>query len=285
MASFGLGGGSQESSSEFSQDVWAPQGDALKDLWAQSGGMLGDNRFNNQLWGIGQGLNNYNQGLMGGMQGGMENLVGGGSMGDTTELRNQLMDSMRRSDNSPSNTSRMYESIVGGSGNTYIDPMVDAMKKSGMENLDRMHAGTGLDAAAAGQGGSSRHAMQNAMQSKAMNQDLMDREQNLRGMGYDKDLSMKMDIAKMADSNQQANMDRQFDMLKQADTNVGSGMGFGQGAQDLGQGSMSPWQAAQESQWMPYMWQGNLLNADPTVLSSGSGDSSGWNMGMSGGWQ
>lgn len=280
--SFSFGGGKQDSSSEFSQDVWGPQGDALKDLWAQSGGLLGDQRFNNQLYGRGEMLNDYNDQLMGGMQGGMGNLLGGGSMGNTDELRNQLMSGMARNSSSPSNMSSMYQSIVGGAGNTYIDPMVDAMKRSGMENLDRMQAGTGLDAAAAGQGGSSRHAMQNAMQSKAMNQDMLDREQNLRGMGYDKDLAMKMDIARMADTNQQANFDRQFDMLKQADSNVGAGMGYGQSSQNVGMGSMNPWMAAQQAQWNPYMWQGNLIG-DPTVLGSGSGDSSGWNFGMSAG--
>jgi hypothetical protein len=59
------------------------------------------------------------------------------------------------------------------------------------------------------------------------------------------------------------------------------GMNAGQATQDVGQNSLNPWQQAQETQWNPYMWQGNLIG-DPTVLGKSSGKSSGWNFGMSG---
>ena len=165
---------------------------------------------------------------MNGAIGGYNSQMGGGSFGDTTDIRNKLMGSMGQ----PSQMGQMYNSIVGGEGNTYIDPMVDAMKRSSMENLDRMNSGTAMDAAAMGQGGSSRHAMQNAMQSRDMNSDMLDREMNMRGGAYDTDLNMKMDIASMADSNRQQEQDRMFNMMSGSDANQQAGMSFGQGMQN-----------------------------------------------------
>lgn len=277
-----IGGGKSRSSSSASQNVWKPQRRALNDLWGKSGNLLDDQTFNDQMITRGHNLTGYNDELMDGMQGGTHNLLGGGSIGNTEELRNSLMSRMSMDANNPSNTSRMYQSIVGGAGNTYIDPMVAAMKKGGMDNLNRMQSGTGLDAAANGQGGSSRHAMQNAMQASQANQDMLSQEAYMRGGAYDKDLEMKMGIANMADSNSQMDKSRMFDMLKQADSNVGIGLQSGQGTQAVGENSLNPWERAQETQWNPYMWQGNLIG-DPTVLGKSKGSSSAWNFSGSAG--
>jgi hypothetical protein len=168
-----------------------------------------------------------------------------------------------------SQTGNMYNSIVGGEGNTYIDPMVDAMKRSGFENLDRMQSQSGMQAAAMGQGGSSRHAMQNAMLNRSAGNDMLDREMNMRSGAYDTDLNMKLDIARMADSNTQMNQDRMFNMLQGADSNVQSGMGFGGQMQNLGMGTMAPGMQQQNQQWGNMGNYANTIGA-PTVLGSGS---------------
>jgi hypothetical protein len=168
----------------------------------------------------------------------------------------------------------MYQDIVGGEGNTYIDPMVDAMKQGGMENLNQMQAGTGLDAAAMGQGGSSRHAMQNAMLGKSANQDMMNKEAMMRGGAYDKDLNWKMEIAKQADQGIQNTQNNLMDMMSGADRSQQAGMQFGQGMQNLGMGSFAPWQQAQMAPWDPMNSYANIVGR-PTVLSSSQGQQSG----------
>lgn len=274
-------GGKSKSSNSASQNVWDTQGDALKDLWAQSGSLLDNTMYGDQANQIAGDLTGYNSGITDSAGAGINNLLGGGSMGDTSGLRDSLMATMLRDANSPSNTSNMYSSIVGGAGNTYIDPMVEAMKKGGMDNLNRMQSQSGLDAAAMGQGGSSRHAMQNAMLGKEANQDMLAQEAYMRGGAYDKDLEMKMGIANLADQNSQLDKDRMFDMLSQSDNNIATGLGLGETAQDIGTNSMNPWAQAQQMQWNPYMWQGNLIG-DPTVLGQSSGKSSAWNFGANG---
>ena len=271
-----VGGNKSDSSANSNQNVWGPQGNALQGMYDQASQLWG-NQQGGQLDDIAENLGGYNQDVMDGAMGGYNSQMGGGSFGDTTDIRNKLMGSMGK----PSQMGKMYNSIVGGEGNTYIDPMVDAMKRSGMENLDSMHSGTAMDAAAMGQGGSSRHAMQNAMQSRDMNSDMLDREMNMRGGAYDTDLNMKMDIASMADSNNQQEQDRMFNMMSGSDKNQQAGMGFGQGMQNLGMGSMAPWMQAQNQGWNN---MGNYANTigGPTVLTNGNQSGSSKGAGTSG---
>jgi len=278
----GSGSGSKsESESGFDQNVWRPQGEALQnlygqmgDLWGQSGGLSGI------LQGLAGNLGGYNQGLMGRGAAGQEQMLGGGSFGDTSDARNALMQSMRQTGSGQTNMGDMYRSIVGGEGNTYIDPMVDAMKQGAMQNLQGMQSNAGLDASAAGQGGGSRHAMQNAMLGAQANRDMMTQEANMRGGAYDKDMAMKMRIAGMADSNVQNTQNRYMQMMGGADQNVGAGMGYGQGLQNLGMGSMAPYMQAYNAPWQMAGQYANTIGS-PTVL--GSGDSNSKAVGGSGG--
>jgi hypothetical protein len=275
-----VGGSKSDSKASTSQDVWGPQGDALKKLYDQAGGLFEGMDFS-KLNDMAANLDPYNQNIMTGAQGGFNDMMGGGSYGDTSQIRDKLMSSLD-STSGGSQMGKMYNSIVGGQGNTYIDPMVDAMKRSGMENLDAMHARTGMDASAMGQGGSSRHAMQNAMQTRDMNKDMLDRETMMRGGAYDTDLAMKMDIARQADSGIQGTQDRYMRMLSGADQNKQTGMNFGSLLQNLGMGSMAPWMQAQNAPWQAMGNYANTIGA-PTVLGSGSqsGSSKGANAGAS----
>lgn len=274
----GSKGGNQSSSrGNQSQNVWQPQGDALQGLYGNAENLWGNNgMYQGYLNNIAQNLGPYMQNIMQSGQGGMDQQLGGGAYGDTDQIRNQLLGSMGQR----SNMGSMYESIVGGQGNTYIDPMVDAMKGSSMENLQRMQSGTGLDAAAMGQGGSNRHAMQNAMQATQMNQDMMDREMQMRGGAYDTDLQMKMGIAQQADQNRQLEQDRMMGMLGGANQSQQYGMGYAPMAQNLGMGSMAPWMQAQNQGWNSMNQYANTIGA-PTVL--GSGDMRGSSKGKGGG--
>lgn len=275
---FSLGGGSSSNRSSMNENVWGPQGQALQDMYGRIGGLFDQSQQGlGQMQGQANALAPFMQQIMQGGMGGYEGLLSGGSIGDTSDIRSELMNRIKGQEGS--NMGRMYQSIVGGQGNEYIDPMVDAMKQSGMENLDRMQAGTGMDATAMGQTGSSRHAMENAMQSRDMNRDMMDREQYMRGGAYDKDLDMKMNIARMADTNEGQAQDRLLTMMGQSDQNVGAGMGFGQGMQNLGMGSMAP---SYQSQMMPWNMMGqysNMMGA-PTVLGSASSKGGSKNFGM-----
>ena len=274
----GFGKSDSESQSSFQDDVWGPQGDALGGMYGQMGGLwdqtMGQQGNINQQAGS---LTPQMQNIMDQAGGGYQQQLGGGSFGDTSDIRQRLMGSMGQ----PSQMGQMYQSIVGGQGNTYIDPMVQAMKAGGLENLQSMQAGTGLDAAAAGQSGSSRHAMQNAMQSRSINEDMIRNEMNMRGGAYDTDLNMRMDIAKMADTNRQSEQDRMMQMMQGSDANQQGGMQFGQNMQNLGMGTMAPWMQAMQNPWtMMNQYSQNM--GDPTVLRSGdsSSEDSSWNFGF-----
>jgi hypothetical protein len=191
----------------------------------------------------------------------------GGSFGDTSGMRDSLYGSLQDSMNNPSQTGRMYEDIVGGSGNTYIDPMVQAMKGGMMENRDRMQSGTGLDAAQMGQGGSSRHAMQNAMTDRGISTDMARMEDTMRGNAYDTDLNWKMDIAKQADLGRGQAQERAMGVLGGGDSNRQYGMGYQPTQQNLGMGTMAPWMQASMQPWQQ-MGQYQQGMQDPTVMTS-----------------
>lgn len=266
-------------STSTTSDIWGPQGGALGNLYNQAGNLY-QNQLGNfdQLGGIAPEISDYMGQIAQGAQGAQQNLLGGGSIGDTSEIRNQLLDSLRSSAGG-SQLGNMYQSIVGGEGNTYIDPIVDRMNQSSMENLDRMQSGTGLDAAKFGQGGSSRHAMQNAMQARAMNSDMLDRETALRTGAYDKDLQMKMDIAKQADAGIAGSQDRLMSLLGQADKNVGTGLSNSAGLQNLGMGQMAPYMQASSTPFDVATQYANIIGR-PTVLQQGKGAQSGSSKGV-----
>lgn len=270
--------GKSKSEAGSSEDVWGPQGNALQNLYSQAESLFGGQDMGH-MNNMATNLDPYNQSIMDSAKGGMDNMMGGGSMGDTSEIRNQLMDSYRQTMGG-SNQGKMYESIVGGAGNSYIDPMVDAMKSGAMENMDMMRSGNAMDATMAGQGGSSRHAMENAMSGRAINQDMMNKESMMRGGAYDKDMDMKMNIARAADSGIQNSQRGLMDMLNSSDRNVNAGMNYGSQAQNLGMGMMAPHMQNYMTPWNAMGAYTNSLGR-PTVLGESSQEGSSYGMGGS----
>lgn len=268
----GSKGGSRSKSGsqgQFSQDVWGPQGGALDNMYGNAEGLWGNTQQSQDALGqMAGGIADANQGVANSAFGGMNDQMGGGAYGDTDAIREQLLGSMGQR----SNMGSMYESIVGGAGNTYIDPMVAAMKQGAMQDNALMQSGNSMSAFDAGQGGSSRHAMQNAMTNDFTQQNMMNQEADMRGGAYDTDLNMKMDIARMADGNRQQEQDRMMGLLGGANQSQQFGMGFGQNAQNLNMGQMSPEMNVQNQGWQGMDSYANSIGA-PTVL--GSGDQSG----------
>jgi len=274
-----LGGSKQKSKAESNQNIWDPQGQGLETMYGRADQTFQNaqdmaNRGNQLVPGAEQGM----QGVQNlGMQG-MQGQLGGGAWGDTSGVRDQMLSQMQ---GGPTNTSMMYQNIVGGPGNTYIDPMVEAMKTAGMQNRDMMQAGNAMDANSMGQGGSSRHAMENAMTNKQINQDMLQSEMNLRGDNYARDMDWKMNIAGLADRNQQSNLDRMYNMVNAGNQSQQFGMNYAPTQQGNVMGQFAPSMTASQTPWMGMEHYANVMG-DPTVLtdqkSKGSGGS--FNLGM-----
>ena len=272
-----LGKSENSSGNQFSTNVWGTQGNALGSLYQSVLAQLGGNNLTDEIAGAAGDLSNQINGIIDSSAGANKDLAAGGVYGDVSDIRQQLLDSM----GGRSNMGLMYESIVGGSGNTYVDPLIEQMRQSSAQNVQALQGNNALDAAAMGQSGSSRQAMQDAMFANQANKDLLNQEAQLRQSNYDKDLAMKMGIARMADSNRQAEQDRMLQMMQGAQ---GSKEGAATNTNLLStllHGGMSPWLQAQQGLWNPINNAANAIG-NPTIIGSGSGSSKGKGFGTSG---
>lgn len=272
-----LGKSKNSSGNQFSNNVWGTQGNALGSLYQTILGQLGGNNLTDKITGAAGDLSDKINGIIDSSSGANKDLASGGVYGDVSDIRQKLLDSM----GGRSNMGSMYESIVGGSGNTYVDPLIEQMRKSSAQNVQTFQGSNAVDAAALGQSGSSRQAMQDAMFAKEANKDLLGTEAQLRSDAYDKDLAMKMGIAGMADSNRQAEQDRLLQMMQGAQ---GSKEGASTNTNLLStllQGGLSPWLQAQQGLWNPINNAANAIG-NPTIIGSGSGSSKGKGFGTSG---
>lgn len=275
----GSAGKSQnESGNSFSTGVFGPQGGALSDLYNEGfniySGLPSDyGMINNQSdFATNQANNIANQ--AGGAYG---DLAQGGAYGDTDELRSKLLGMME----GESQTGQMYNSIVGGEGNTYADPLIERLQNDASINAESLRNANALDAAAMGQGGSSRHAMENAMTNQLVNQDLLNKEAEIRHGAYDRDLDLKMGIANMADANKQAEQDRLLSMLEGSNAAKSTAIDQGGLAQQLGLGGFGGILQGQNSKWNNLNNLANIIG--PAIITgSGSGSSSGKGLGTSG---
>lgn len=259
-----VGKSKNKGGSSWTNEVWGPQGEALQDLYGRA-----FDYFDRQGQGGDMQANLDN--LLGAATGAFEQQAGGGAMGDSAEIRDRLLGMM----GGRSNVGTMYESIVGGPGNTYIDPMIDAMRSDASRTLDTLQSSNALDAAAMGQSGSSRQAMENAMLGSEVSRDLSRQIADARAGAYDKDLAMKMGIAQQADQSRQAEQDRLFNMLTGADQSRQGAIG---GLQGMLAGAMGAGQAG----WNPLFNLANLIGG-PIMTGSGSASSKGKGFGTGGG--
>lgn len=271
-----LGKSKSSSGNAFNQSVFKPQSQALQNLWGQAMGQLQQN-FMPQITGAASTAEQRMGDVYSGAKDINQQLAQGGAFGGDQDVQGRLLDMMGK----PSQTGRMYESIVGGRGNEYIDPVIENLRSDAAQNVQTLQGGNALDAAMAGQSGSSRQAMENAMITNQANRDLLGQESQLRAGAYDKDLGMKMDIAKMADTNRQSEQDRLFNMLSGRQRSMESAQGGNQLMQSLAMGGMAPWMQTQQAGWNPYNNMANIIGS-PTVLGSGSGSSKSKGIGSSG---
>ena len=262
------------SNNSFSTNVWGPQGDALQNLYQLAFDQYGKgNDYMSQIAGQASNIDNAVNGILDANK----VLQSGGAYGDTAEIRQQLLDSM----GGRSNVGSMYESIVGGSGNTYVDPLIESLRADSAQNVATLQGGNAIDAAAMGQSGSSRQAMQDAMFANQANKDLLNKEAELRYGAYDKDLAMKMGIAQQADYNHQAEQDRLLAMLQGGQSSMEKGTGSDLLSILLNSG-MNPWLQAQQAVWNPMNNLSNIIgNAIITGSGSGSSKSKGGGIGGS----
>ena len=199
-----------------------------------------------------------------------QNLMAGGASGATgaavdPALRESLMASMR----DPSNTGRMYEDIVGGAGNTYIDPMIDAMGSDEAIRQDRMASDITGNAVGSGMTGSSRHGIAEGLMRSEGNRNLAGREAEARAGAYDKDLDWKMNIAQQADLGRGQAQDRAIGLLGAGDQNTQYGLGQGANMQNMGMGMMAP---SMQAGMMPFQMGGMYSGAmgNPYEMQYGS---------------
>jgi len=276
---FSLGGDKSSSKGQMNQNIWDPQAQGLEQMYGAANQTYQDTRQGGQQGyrlapGAEQMMNRTaNLGFNG-----MQNQLGGGAWGDTSGVRDQMLSQMQ---GGPTNTSLMYQNIVGGPGNTYIDPMVAAMKTGMEQNRGMMQSGNAMDANSMGQGGSSRHAMENAMTNKQINQDMTQAEMNMRGDNYARDMEWKMGIAGLADQNQQSNLDRMYNMVNAGNQSQQFGMNYAPTQQANNMGQFAPWMMANQMPWMNMDAYANVMG-DPTVLTDQTtrGKSGGFNLGF-----
>lgn len=272
-----LGGSKSRGSSSSSQNVMSQQIPFLQQLWESAIGNLGKNDYQSQIGDYAQKSNDMLNGLFGSQSNLQNQLSSGGAYGDSQQYINQLLDSMGKR----SNVGSMYESIVGGSGNSYVDPLIQQMQKDSAQNLSTLQNANSMDATMAGQSGSSRQAMQNAMMGSQANKDLMTQEAQLRQSNYDNDLAMKMGIAKQADSNNQSEQDRLLSMIQGSQDSMNNATSMGNLLQNLATGGMDSWLQSQQASWNPLNNIASILG-NPTILSNGSSKSSSKGLGGSG---
>lgn len=263
---FGISGNvdSSSGSSKTTQNIWDPQAQAMEQGYGSAGNLLNQQqRYNNVNQNLVPGAQQQQQDVYNlGMQGQRQQMAGG-AFGDQSGTIQNMMDQMN---GGQTNTSMMYENIVGGPGNTYIDPMVAAMKTGMEQNRGMMQGANAMDANSMGQGGSSRHAMENAMTNKQINQDMNAAEMGMRGENYDTDMQWKMKIAGLADQNQQSNLDRMYNMVNSGNESQQFAMNNGENQQNLGMGQFAPQMVANATPWQNQQQYANIMG-DPTVLT------------------
>lgn len=275
MGSFGKSDSESESSSNFSQSVWDQQAPALTRMYDQASGLF--NQTNAGLmqqtpFAVNAAKKSYNTSnpyWQNQLQGGVYQNLG---------LGNQLMNSLNQSMNKPSNMSQVNAMIMGGNGNNYAD----AMRQQYINDADSAHKmmlnNTRLGAVDAGQVGSSRHGIAEALGTQNVLNNL---QKNLTQVGYntfDKDLDRKLNIAQQADQNTLSRQQMMSDMLSQQQATQNAGLNFGNNMANLGLGALTPYIAP----WDAMASYANVLGR-PTVLGEGnmSGESESDSFGLS----
>lgn len=276
MSSSSSGNKSSSKGNQFwtmNQNVWSGQQPFLKDLYSQA-----MSRYQNfdpsKFDSVFSDASSFGKGITGSVFPAWNNqLQGGAGSAAAMGTSQSLIDSLNKSLSAPSNTGRMYQSIVGGSGNTYIDPMVDAMKRGTIDSLERQLPQLDAQAVSAGQMGSSRHGIAEGLARSDANKYMADTEAAMRANAYDTDLNWKMDIANLADQNIGMAQDRALSLLDSQNLAQQGAIGAGQTMYDYNNNNID---IANQKMNLPWDVLANYSNiiGSPTVLSNGMGTGS-----------
>mgnify|MGYP003640460119 CR=1 FL=1 len=267
-----MGKSKSDSSNNFSQDVWGPQGDALSGFYDQIGGAMGGLLGGGGKGGGGKG---GGSGMMGRVPGAADQMQGladqanpawqnqmdGGAFAGM-DLQGMYGDALKGG----GNEQFMNQSIMGGQGNNYVDAMRGQMQNDSDTRLGGNLAMNDARAAGNQMSGSSRHGITEKGIYDQSEQNLGRMQTQMGFNTFDKDMDRKMGIAQRAD---------QFDMGRL--NNVSGMMGQQQGAMQGGLGMGGQMQNMNMGQFAPYMAPGNMMSqysnmyGSPTVLGQGGG--------------
>jgi hypothetical protein len=231
-------------------------------------------------------------------QGGMDPMMSAQERDMMNQQGQGAYESLMQQQGGPSNMGRIYEDIIGGPGNTFMDPMIDALGEDYQTQLNRQIPGMRADAAGAGALGGSRDKLMQGLRASESDRNFARDASMMRGQGYETDMDWKMQIARQADQGIQADRDRLFNIWDQSGMRSGQAVdrqsGYGQdvsGSQqwagayspNLMDQGLAPAQMWNNYSGRPWDALNNMssvnANYDPTVLDSETGY--GWGAGGS----
>jgi hypothetical protein len=266
-----VGGSKAESDSKasqkssYSQDVWEKQSPYLEDLYKRAGDLFGTT--SGAMLGLTPEATAQQQQIFRQSMPAWGQQLGGGAYQSVDP--NNIIGSIERSMQRPSESGQLYKDIMAGQGNVYVGGLKDQMKADAQDVLGRSLSSLDARAAASGMGGGSRHGLAQGQAIEDVNRQL---QRDLTGVGYqsfDKDLANKLGIAEMADQNTLARQQMLTDMLGQKQAAMTGGLEGATGMQQIGLGQFTP----QMMPWQPMGAYQAALGA-PTILSSGQGQGS-----------
>jgi len=253
---------SSDNFSNFNQNVWGPQGNALQNMYGQLGGLFNQSNtgMQNQIPGAVQ----QQQGVFGDANNAWQQQLQGGAY-QGMDLQGQYNQALQGG----GNEQFIDQSIMGGQGNNYVDAMKQQMQGDASSNLGRSLAMNDARAAGYGQSGSSRHGLTESRLYQDSNDALTDAQTSLGFSSFDRDLDRKLGIAQRADQFDMGKLQTSAGMLGSSNQAMQGGINAGQGMQNLGMGQFAPYMA-------PWQMSGQYSNqmGSPTVLGSGGGGGS-----------
>jgi hypothetical protein len=262
----GTGSNSRSGGSSFGQNVsnqpW------LEQMYNQAGNLFGSqmNRMNGAIPGAVNFQNQQAQGAAGANAGMQQGGVYGG-----LGIGNQLMDSLKQSQNNPSNMQQVNSMIMGGNGNNYLDAMKGSLETDAARSNQLNSATNAAQAAASGMSGGSRQGVMDSLNQDNTNRNLQNTEAQLGYNSFNEDLNRKLNIAQQADTNTFNRQNLMSGMLGQQQGAVNQGIQNTGNVQGYGMGQFNamnqPWQQMQG-------YQGAI--GGPNVLNSGNS----WNQGQ-----
>lgn len=284
-------GGASHDNSFSSDTVFRPQAKALGRLYNNAKHLYkGQQGLQNDFQDFGRNtVNPFMQGLNPHAMQGYGGLMGGGQQGQFAQQMNPaLQQSLQQSLNGPQQptmTQQLYQDIIGGPGNEYIQPVVDDMYNQAWQGLDRgRFRNNAQSAAASGNTGNYARQMDNATFAGDTMNNVRQQENALRAANYGQDMGWKQNIANLADTNaSNERMQAQQGLLNMyggADQNTQGALDQSRMMQQFGMGMMDPWMTMMQAPWNSLNNMANIIG-DPTVLNNTTKKSGSWNAGIS----